>query len=366
MKKLVLSLIVLLTALIFIPSFCQAKTTSVNSEADLKSAIQNATAGDTITLSTDIYLTSPIEITDKNFTINGNGHTISKSDSGWNNSGPNGTLITAGKGAKITLRNLSLKNSAKYGVQAYNGGYVILDGVTISNCAFGGVLANAGTVEVINLNLGKNGTGANNGIEIAQGESLEEVDSAPKLVMNGKLTSSEKENVVYLATNDNLKNFEVENTDSTEYKVLTSGNQVVIADENNNVLFTSNANSNVEVEGDDYTPNVTLTVHVNDKTVAVSVVPGTTLTEKELTAKVDLAKLGIKNYTIDGFYSDEKFTKKFDFSKTITEDTVIYAKLKENKKDNSPKTGVKDTFAISMFVLLSSITAVYVLTKKVK
>lgn len=364
MKKLVLSLIVLLAVLVFIPSFCKATTTSVNNEQDLKSAIQNAQAGDVISLSTDISLTSPIEITDKNFTINGAGHTILKNASTWSNSGPNGSLITVGTGAKVTLRDLQLKNSAKYGVQAYNGGYVILDNVTISNCDFGGVLANAGTVEVKDLTLGKNGTGANNGIEIAQGESLEETQNVPKLVMNGKLTSSEKENVVYLAENDNLKSFEVENTDSTEYKVLASGNKVVITDENNVILYSSNEKDDLSIEGEDFAPNVTVTINVNDKTVTMSVISGTKITEKEVKAKIDLAKLGIKNYTLDGFYTDKKYTTKFDFSKTITEDTVIYAKLKELEKDTSPNTGVKDTLEIAIFILAISTAAAFALKKK--
>ena len=265
MKKSVLFSIVFFITLFFITNFSNAATTkSVNDEDELK----KATEGDVIELSNSISLKSPIEITDKNITINGKGNVLKRDENNWTPSGSNGTLITAGKGAKVELKNLTLQGSQKYGAQAYNGGYIILNGVTISNCGFGGVLVNGGTVEVKNLTLKRNGSPSNNGIEIAQGDAVEK-DNKSTVVMNGTLTSTEQENVIYVAEdNPNLKEFEVKNTDNTINKIFIDDNKVVITDDNNKVLYTSKTiNNNVEVKGTDYveTPKEDPKKDTNDK-----------------------------------------------------------------------------------------------------
>ena len=252
-KKVTLFLIALLIGFTFTLNFSYAATNKVvDNETDLRNAIKDASNGDVIELSKDIKLTSPIEISEKTITINGNGNTISKEDSNWSPNGSNGSLITSGIEAKLTLSNVILKNSQKYGVQAYNGGYVILDGVTITNCGYGAILVNAGTVEFRDLTLQKNGTPNNNGIEIAKGDAVAEANS-PVVIMNGKISSTEKDNVIYVADNNpNLKNFEVKNTDDTINKIFVDDGKVVLTDSNNKVLYTSNKIKNIEVEGEDY------------------------------------------------------------------------------------------------------------------
>ena len=86
--------------------------------------------------------------------------------------GPNKTLISASVGSNVTLENLKLTSSPKYGAQAYNGGTLVLNNVDIRGCNFGGVLDNGGVVEIIDLTLGFNGT-TTNGIEMGKGSSLE-------------------------------------------------------------------------------------------------------------------------------------------------------------------------------------------------
>ncbi len=254
-KKIILFLAVLLFSFVLLGNFSYAATTTVKTEDELKTAIANSSNGDVITLTEDIALTAPIEVVGKNITINGNGHTISKNADNWTPNGSNGTLITASLAdAKLTLVHLKLTGAQKYGVQSYDGAHVVLNGVTISDCGFGGVLVNAGTVEVKNLILNKNGQDNNNGIEIAKGNGVYTEGSKPVLIMNGTLSSTEKENVVYIAVNDKLSTFEVKNTDTTVNKILTSGNKVVVTDEKNNVLFESNENPNVPITGDTYTP----------------------------------------------------------------------------------------------------------------
>ncbi len=339
MKKIIkisMLLIVLLMALILNPNFSKAST-AVTSEEELKNAIENASDDEVIELSTDIKLSRPIGITGKKLTINGNGHTVTKDDETWQADGANGSLITAGsEGTVVTLKNIKLTNSQKYGAQSYNGAHLILDGVTVSNCGFGGIMVNAGTVEIKDLTLNKNGTPNNNGIEIGKGSSLQTGDNMPKLIMNGTLTSTEEDNVIYIATNDELTEFNVENTETSTDKLYVSGSKVIVTDENNNILYESNSNPDVTSEGDEFVPNPVLTINLNGKTVEITITEGTTISREDIEAEIDLDELGLSNYTISGFYTDSDFTDEFDFTDAITIDTTIYAKLEEiTNNDNN-------------------------------
>lgn len=254
-KKIILTFITLLFCLGLSSSFSNAATRTAGNEQDLINAINDSANGDVIELSNNIALTKPIEIMGKSITIMGNGHTVTRIDTNWTPNGSNGTLITAGgDGTVLTLVNMTLTGSQKYGVQSYNGAYVILDNVNISGNGFGGVLVNAGSLEIKNLTLGKNGTPSNNGIEVAKGSGVVG-DNKPILIMNGRLSSSETENVIYLAENDELITFEIKNTDTTTNKIFMQGSKVVVTDENNNVIFESNENSNITITGSEYTEN---------------------------------------------------------------------------------------------------------------
>ena len=370
LKKIILFLAVLLLALILNPSFSNAaNTTTVDSEQALIDAITKAGEGDVIELTTDISLTKPIEITEKNITIDGKGKTIKKDDESWQPSGNNGTLITVGIKAKVTLKDLTLKNSQKYGVQAYSGGHVILDGVTISGCSYGGILVNAGTIQIKDLSLGKNGQDRNNGIEIGKGASVEDENLKPAVIMDGKLSSTEKDNVLYIAENDSLKDFEVENTENSTNKILASGNKVVITDENNNVIFESNENTKIKIEGEDYAENVKITIKVEDETVTMTVKKGDKITEKQLKSEIDLEELDLGDYSIKGFYTDKKYKTKFDFSKAIEDDTTIYTKLElieeepAEEIDDTPRTGIGNNMEIAISILAISILSLVVLRK---
>ena len=91
MKKIVLFFIALLIAVILNPNFSNATNRQVSSEEELRQAITDSQNGDVIELSKDIVLTSPIEITGKELTINGNGKTVTRAAEGWNASGDNGS-----------------------------------------------------------------------------------------------------------------------------------------------------------------------------------------------------------------------------------------------------------------------------------
>ena len=371
-KILFLLLAVLLMTMIVNPSLVNAATTSVTDETTLVEAIKNANNGDVISLTENIVLTKPIEITNKNIAINGNGHTISAVDTNWTPAGENSTLITAGAGATLNLINLTLTNSLKYGIQAYNGGYVILDNVTITNCKYGGVLINAGTVEVKGLNLGHNGReDSNNGIEIAKSATLSGSENNPTLKMNGTLSSTEKTNVIYVDINDPIGEFQIVNEDNSENKVYLNDNKLVVTDPENNILYESNEVEGVDIEGEDFVENVTVNVILMEQTVAIKVRPGDTITKEYLMSKIDLSTLGLSNYTLDNFYLEPEFTTLFDFANPITQDTTLYAKLNEievavpeEPKDETPKTGANNLLEISVLTIAISVLAIALLRRK--
>ena len=112
----------------------------------------------------------------------------------------------------------------------------LINNVSITGFNYGGVLANGGNVEVINLHLGNNGTGANNGIEIAKGASA---TNNPTLTMNGVLTSDTTENVIRVAENDSLTEFTIENTTNTTNKIVLTSEKIVLTDQYNNVVAES-------------------------------------------------------------------------------------------------------------------------------
>lgn len=376
-KTIVFILVVSLLSIIFNPIFSDATTYSVTDESTLTEAVSSAKDGDVITLSNSISLTKPLEIKEKIITINGNNHTISKSDDTFTPNGANATLITAGQKSTVTLTNLTLEKSQKYGAQSYDGGYLILDNVTIQDCEYGGVLLNAGTGEIRNLNLKHNGReDSNNGIEIGKSAAISDSPNDPLLKMNGTLTSTETENVIFVAINDKLADFDVVNDENTTNKVFLNGNQIVVTDANNNILYTSNEidEDKINVEGTTFAKNIYINVQLMNKTIAITSQEGNEITEETIRSQINLEALELNNYTIEGFYLDNGFTNKVEFPKTFAEDTTIYAKLNlikaevetetEAEKDTTPKTGSQNTLSIALFSIAISIIAISTLKRK--
>ena len=256
-----------------------AKEIPVTDEASFRDALNSAVTGDTVVLNNSITLSKKDNspgVADKEITIDGNDFTIT----GWRDEAgslsSDQSIITAGANGIVHLKNVTLTNAQKYGVHAYNGGYVSLEDVTINDCRYGGILLNAGTIEVISLNLGFNGQNPdgqggilNNGIEVSTSVKLNEPNAIPSIIMNGTINSTEKDNVIYFASdaNDNTKGFIVENTDTTTDKILVNGTTAVITDANNEVKYESNELKEGTVfEGEDYTPNIEVTDPVEPET----------------------------------------------------------------------------------------------------
>ena len=334
--------------------------TIVNDENSLRSAVESADSGATITLSDNITVTQPIVIA-KELTINGNGHTVT-GDSSWTSTSGNQTMFTAQLGsAKLRLQNINLKNGPKYGVQAYDGGAVILEGVYITGFNYGAVLVNGGNLEIKNLKLGYNGTGANNGIEIDKGASA---TNNPTVIMNGTLNSESKENVVRVADNGYLTEFTIDNKDNSDTKIVLAGNKVLVTDKNDNIISESSVPDKVTANVDEV--KVILTIVANGKEEKVTVDSGEKVTEKFLKSKIDVKK----GYKIDGFFTDSKYTNKFNFDEAITKDTTIYVKIsEENKqtqaeKDESPKTGVRSYVGASVAGIILAIGSIMIIKKR--
>lgn len=367
-KSIKLMLFLAVTAFIAftIPNFSNAADNTAHDEESLNSVINSADPGTTITLENDITVTKPIVIA-KELTIDGNGHNVVGSND-WTSTSGNQTMFTAQfSDAKLTLKNINLKNGPKYGVQSYDGATVILDNVYITGFKYGGVLANGGKVEVKSLHLGTNGTGSNNGIEIDKGASA---TNNPTLVMSGTLTSDVAENVVYIAENGHLTDFTVTNSADTTNKIFIAGNKVVVTDAAENVIFESTVPD--KINGNTDAQKVVITLVANDVTNKITVNKGEQITADTLKTHIKLAE----SQTIDGFYADSTFNATFDFTKTIDTDTTIYAKISTvqapepepeptpvpeptpevttEEKDETPKTGVENYLALSVLTLVVS------------
>lgn len=384
--KMALFFLVLVAVLLFVPSISKAAEITADPEepdtADLVAVVNGAEDGSTITLAGDYKISNVIELRDKSITIDGDGHTISGNWDAINAlQQSNKSLIVAAENCTITLVDVNLTVSPKYGAQAYNGGKLILDGVDIRNCDYGGVLNNGGIVEIRSLNLGRNGSPSNNGIEIGKGSSLADVEIEPVLIMSGTLTSDQTENVIYIASNDELTSFEVQNELATTLdRLYVDGNKVIVTDQNNFVKFESNESDRVEPgTGEEYIPNpvVTLDIMGMDPVVFETKI-GTVFTKEALEAKVDLTGT---NLQIDGFFIDPEYTTAFDFRGEVNGNITIYVKLveagpteeptdpsedvkDEGEKDDTPKTGVSTYIGIATFAVIASLATIVVIKKK--
>ena len=347
-----------------------AETETATDESTLRSAIENVNDGGTVEIQNNITVTGPIVI-QKELTIDGNGYTIAGSTE-WTSTSGNQTMFTAQFAAgKLTLKDIDLNNGPKYGVQAYDGATVILDNVSITGFRYGGVLVNGGNVEVRDLHLGTNGTGANNGIEIDKGAAA---TNNPTLTMNGTLTSDSTENVVRPAENGNLTDFTITNTESTTNKVVIAGDKVVLTDENNNVISES-------AIPEDATPNTTenakviVTLVKGDETKQIIVDEGSKVTADLLKSYITVEE----GYEIEGYYNDKAYTKKFDFNSVLNADTTIYVRIAEtqkeepvaepeqpeNVKDEVPKTGIESYLGIAVLAIMVSVGSIYLAKRKI-
>ena len=369
--KIMLILTLIMLAVLCMPIVSNAASTeTATDEESLITAINNVDDGGTVEIQNNITVTKPIVI-QKELTIDGNGYTVAGSTD-WTSTSGNQTMFTAQLAAgKLTLKDINLNNGPKYGVQAYDGATVVLNNVSIVGFRYGGVLVNGGNVEVIDLHLGFNGTDTNNGIEIDKGASA---TNNPTLTMNGTLTSDVNENVVRPATNGNLTEFTVTNTENTTNKVVVAGDKVVLTDENNNVISENAIPESATANTDE--PKVVVTLISGETSNKITVDKGATVTEEMLKSHIEVPE----GYEIDGFYTDESYTNAFDFNTKLDNDTTIYARtaeikteeptepetpeVNEEEKDDVPKTGVESYLGLAILTIIASTAGIVYMKKK--
>ena len=363
--KFIIFLIAVFAISFFIPNFTKAAT-PVTDESSLLSAISSVGDGETITLQNNITVTAPIVI-QKQVTIDGNGYTITGS-SDWTSTSGNQTMFTAQLAAgKLTLKNVNLQNGPKYGIQSYDGATVVLNNVSVTGFKYGGVLANGGNVEIIDLHLGYNGTTSNNGIEIAKGAAA---TNNPTLTMNGTLTSDSTENVVRIAENDSLTEFTITNTPNTTNKISLTDDSIVLTDKFNNVIAETAVPDKVTGNAGD--KKVIVTVIVNEQEIKFTANEGTMITADLVSSHIVLED----NQQIDGYYADANYTTEFNFNDPLNADTTIYAKIsiveaivpetkpETEEKDETPKTGVENYLGLAVLVIIFSSTVMISMKKK--
>ena len=372
--KIMLFLTLIMLAVLCMPIVSNAASTeTATDEESLITAINNVDDGGTVEIQNNITVTKPIVI-QKELTIDGNGYTVAGSTD-WTSTSGNQTMFTAQLAAgKLTLKDINLNNGPKYGVQAYDGATVILNNVSIVGFRYGGVLVNGGNVEVIDLHLGFNGTDTNNGIEIDKGAAA---TNNPTLTMNGTLTSDVNENVVRPATNGNLTEFTVTNTENTTNKVVVAGDKVVLTDENNNVISENAIPESATANTDE--PKVVVTLISGETSNKITVDKGATVTEEMLKSHIEVPE----GYEIDGFFTDESYTNAFDFNTKLDNDTIIYARtaeikteeptepetpeipeVDEEEKDDVPKTGVESYLGIAILTIIASTIGIAYIKRK--
>ena len=369
--KIMLILTLIMLAVLCMPIVSNAASTeTATDEESLITAINNVDDGGTVEIQNNITVTKPIVI-QKELTIDGNGYTVAGSTD-WTSTSGNQTMFTAQLAAgKLTLKDINLNNGPKYGVQAYDGATVVLNNVSIVGFRYGGVLVNGGNVEVIDLHLGFNGTDTNNGIEIDKGAAA---TNNPTLTMNGTLTSDVNENVVRPATNGNLTEFTVTNTENTTNKVVVAGDKVVLTDENNNVISENAIPESATANTDE--PKVVVTLISGETSNKITVDKGGTVTEEMLKSHIEVPE----GYEIDGFFTDESYTNAFDFNTKLDNDTTIYARtaeikteeptepetpeVNEEEKDDVPKTGVESYLGLAILTIIASTAGIVYMKKK--
>lgn len=235
MKKFVKSMVFMFVfALMLIPTAI-VKAEGITTEEALREALK---AGGEITLGGNITVTSPLYVSVDGTTINGGKLQAAPS---FARDGSNGSLITVTAGVTATFTDVEIVNDAaqsKYGLQAFNTGVAILNGVNIHDSKWGAILVNGGAICVIDLTLNNNGPADNRwGIEFGQAADVGE--NNPAIMMYGKI-SGNQEKLLYFAENDNLSLVEFANMEGSEMTLAMDGKKLVLKNSDGSVFATSN------------------------------------------------------------------------------------------------------------------------------
>lgn len=145
-------------------SVSTSTTNAITNETDLKTALNNASDGDTITISDTIYINAPLVIT-KTVTLTGGSITASDSFTAHSDKLADKSLISLKIAGKVlTLKDITLDAKQKTLVVFSNAGKVVVDGATITggktNSSVAGVyMTNASEFEMTSGSISSNEVG---------------------------------------------------------------------------------------------------------------------------------------------------------------------------------------------------------------
>ena len=178
-------------------------TTGTGCYSTIQAAIDASANGDEIEIQSDITVSQQVNV-NKDVTIDGNGFTISPTFTKTNNSN-NSTFGIHSSG--VTIKNLTVDGTLGtnlHGINIYMVSNILLDGVSILNNDYAGIVVNGSIVTVNNILTAGNGW---YGINIDQGSG---VTTEAKLTVNG--TSSHNE-TYHILMDDKSKDVSVVDTE---------------------------------------------------------------------------------------------------------------------------------------------------------
>ncbi len=356
MKKILLLAIILIGILLLIPSVCNAASLSASNETTLKDAISKVNSGeiDAITLTNSITISGPLTDITKDVTINGNGFTISGDDTWYGKGGSGNQSIITSTAGTLTLKNMILKHGPKQGAQAYGNGTLVLDGVTISDCKYTGLIANGGVIEIRDLNLN-----TTVGIEVGK-STTNPVNTNPKLVMNGTLKSISK--AILYEDPQTKSQLTIENEVGSANKLFVTEDSIFITDRNNTIIYETKNNSDIDIKNSDMEEEnfVIVTINYNELTKKLVVTKNDTLSKYNLDDVKNInGKVFVKFVTGDN--------KVFSEDTPITDNIELTAVYKENEapsKDETPKTGTSDYLGFALVTVAMSTLLIIALKRK--
>lgn len=202
-----------------------ADEVTVGNETDLRNAVtSSANAGKTIKLAANITLSSPLEITADNITLDGGYYKLQASDTF------SGNVLTV-RSDGVTLKNLTVdgNNKSGHGIQFYTAKNGTINSVTSINNIKTGLTVNASSVIAEgNIELRNNGWG--NFINVGFGKNIpkETADSSSLDITNATLIGVNK---IY-----------ADNGDSE--RAETNGGTISVTDEKNSFIGIGDSSSN--------------------------------------------------------------------------------------------------------------------------
>lgn len=179
--------------IIYVNADPQSDDGQQNTYKTLQAAIDNAKAGDTIQLQSNLTVdesvaanAAAITIDKNNITIDGQGHTLTVDS---NNASANAVGINGASG--VTIQNLTITRPAeahtKHGINVYKSTGVTLNNVNLTNMGGLGLLVNASEVTATgNFSLSGNGWG--NKINVGWGSGISDVNKSSFDASNATLT----------------------------------------------------------------------------------------------------------------------------------------------------------------------------------